>query len=126
MNFPHSGEPAFGGLGGGEAFLEKASDEIRATLEKGGEIVLSRLVEIVVKILEAAYLAGVWIVVDRRREEVVFSANFACPHCGYSITELEPRITVRTGVVSLPFAAANHFMPKNNISMEIELDPDLA
>ena len=25
-------------------------------------------------------------------EEVVFSANFACPHCGYSITELEPRM----------------------------------
>lgn len=25
-------------------------------------------------------------------EEIVFSANFACPHCGYSITELEPRI----------------------------------
>ncbi len=26
------------------------------------------------------------------REEIVFSANFACPHCGYSITELEPRM----------------------------------
>lgn len=26
------------------------------------------------------------------KEEVVFSANFACPHCGYSISELEPRI----------------------------------
>ncbi|WP_100657706.1 excinuclease ABC subunit UvrA [Alteromonas flava] len=26
------------------------------------------------------------------QEEIVFSANFACPHCGYSITELEPRI----------------------------------
>jgi excinuclease ABC subunit A len=26
------------------------------------------------------------------KEEIVFSANFACPHCGYSITELEPRI----------------------------------
>jgi excinuclease ABC subunit A len=25
-------------------------------------------------------------------EEIVFSANFACPHCGYSIAELEPRI----------------------------------
>jgi excinuclease ABC subunit A len=25
-------------------------------------------------------------------EEVIFSANFACPHCGYSIAELEPRI----------------------------------
>ncbi|MFW8591822.1 excinuclease ABC subunit UvrA [Glaciecola sp. 2405UD65-10] len=29
---------------------------------------------------------------DEDHEEVVFSANFACPHCGYSITELEPRI----------------------------------
>ncbi|GLP97404.1 excinuclease ABC subunit UvrA [Paraferrimonas sedimenticola] len=25
-------------------------------------------------------------------EPLVFSANFACPHCGYSVTELEPRI----------------------------------
>ena len=25
-------------------------------------------------------------------EEIVFSANFACPHCGYSISELEPRL----------------------------------
>ncbi|MDM7859154.1 excinuclease ABC subunit UvrA [Alteromonas sp. ASW11-36] len=29
---------------------------------------------------------------DPEQEEVVFSANFACPHCGYSIAELEPRI----------------------------------
>jgi excinuclease ABC subunit A len=29
---------------------------------------------------------------DPSQEEMVFSANFACPHCGYSITELEPRI----------------------------------
>ncbi|QYK00971.1 excinuclease ABC subunit UvrA [Shewanella psychrotolerans] len=25
-------------------------------------------------------------------EELLFSANFACPHCGYSMAELEPRI----------------------------------
>lgn len=25
-------------------------------------------------------------------EELIFSANFACPHCGYSMAELEPRI----------------------------------
>ena len=25
-------------------------------------------------------------------EEIVFSARYACPHCGYSITELEPRL----------------------------------
>lgn len=27
-----------------------------------------------------------------KAEELVFSANFACPHCGYSIPELEPRL----------------------------------
>ncbi|OBT17455.1 excinuclease ABC subunit A [Vibrio sp. UCD-FRSSP16_10] len=25
-------------------------------------------------------------------EEIIFSANFACPHCGYSMQELEPRL----------------------------------
>lgn len=25
-------------------------------------------------------------------EELMFSANFACPHCGYSVPELEPRL----------------------------------
>ncbi|GAA0373939.1 excinuclease ABC subunit UvrA [Bowmanella denitrificans] len=26
------------------------------------------------------------------KQEIVFSANFACPHCGYSMAELEPRL----------------------------------
>jgi len=26
------------------------------------------------------------------REEIVFSARYACPHCGYSLPELEPRL----------------------------------
>ncbi len=29
---------------------------------------------------------------DPGAEEIVFSANFACPHCGYSLSELEPRL----------------------------------
>ncbi|QDJ13229.1 excinuclease ABC subunit A [Mergibacter septicus] len=29
---------------------------------------------------------------DKEAEELMFSANFACPHCGYSVPELEPRI----------------------------------
>ncbi|WP_392560793.1 excinuclease ABC subunit UvrA [Orbus mooreae] len=29
---------------------------------------------------------------DPNNEEVIFSANFACPICGYSISELEPRL----------------------------------
>ncbi|WP_139685669.1 excinuclease ABC subunit UvrA [Vibrio tasmaniensis] len=29
---------------------------------------------------------------DKEQEEIVFSANFACPICGYSMQELEPRL----------------------------------
>jgi len=29
---------------------------------------------------------------DGKADDIVFSANFACPVCGYSLTELEPRI----------------------------------
>jgi excinuclease ABC subunit A len=29
---------------------------------------------------------------DPKAEELIFSARFACPHCGYSISELEPRM----------------------------------
>ena len=29
---------------------------------------------------------------DEKKNEMVFSAKFACPECGYSLTELEPRI----------------------------------
>jgi excinuclease ABC subunit A len=29
---------------------------------------------------------------DERRDEMVFSARFACPQCGYSVPELEPRM----------------------------------
>ncbi|GAB2681095.1 excinuclease ABC subunit UvrA [Aliiglaciecola aliphaticivorans] len=29
---------------------------------------------------------------DLAKDELVFSANFACPHCGYSMAELEPRL----------------------------------
>ncbi|MCF7497475.1 excinuclease ABC subunit UvrA [Vibrio sp. L5-1] len=29
---------------------------------------------------------------DAEQEEIVFSANFACPKCGYSMQELEPRL----------------------------------
>jgi excinuclease ABC subunit A len=29
---------------------------------------------------------------DEEKRETVFSSRFACPHCGYSISELEPRL----------------------------------
>jgi len=29
---------------------------------------------------------------DSKLDSIIFSANFACPHCGYSMQELEPRL----------------------------------
>ncbi|MGR5176819.1 excinuclease ABC subunit UvrA [Vibrio parahaemolyticus] len=29
---------------------------------------------------------------DAEKEDIIFSANFACPYCGYSLQELEPRL----------------------------------
>ncbi|MBI2778938.1 MAG: excinuclease ABC subunit UvrA [Gammaproteobacteria bacterium] len=37
-------------------------------------------------------LARVAFMDDPEQDDVVFSAKFACPQCGYSITELEPRL----------------------------------
>src|SRR3569623_29549 len=37
-------------------------------------------------------IARVAFIDDPEREELVFSAKFACPICGYSLTELEPRL----------------------------------
>ena len=43
-----------------------------------------------------SFQAGTAVVADmddpKKAEELVFSANFACPHCGYSVPELEPRL----------------------------------
>ncbi|MCP3663737.1 MAG: excinuclease ABC subunit UvrA [Gammaproteobacteria bacterium] len=33
-----------------------------------------------------------WMDKNTDQSELIFSANFACPHCGYSIQELEPRL----------------------------------
>lgn len=53
----------------------------------------SRLAESLETALE---LSGGIVVVanmdDSSAEELVFSANFSCPHCGYSLPELEPRM----------------------------------
>ncbi|HET7676209.1 MAG TPA: excinuclease ABC subunit UvrA [Gammaproteobacteria bacterium] len=40
----------------------------------------------------AGGIASVAFMDEPAREELVFSANFACPVCGYSLSELEPRL----------------------------------
>ena len=37
-------------------------------------------------------VARVSFIDDEKAKDLVFSARFACPHCGYSINELEPRM----------------------------------
>ena len=37
-------------------------------------------------------IAAVCYMDNSKEEDIIFSANFACPHCGYSMQELEPRL----------------------------------
>ena len=52
----------------------------------------NRLAESFETALELADDIAVVAPMDGDGEEIVFSARFACPHCGYSIPELEPRL----------------------------------
>jgi len=51
-----------------------------------------RLAESVETTLNLSNGSAVVAFMDDSQPEQLFSANFACPHCGYSIAELEPRI----------------------------------
>ncbi|MCY7297181.1 excinuclease ABC subunit UvrA [Alteromonas sp. a30] len=59
----------------------KVRDDIQLRLSESFETAL----ELSGGVAKVAYM-------DADGEEMVFSANFACPHCGYSIAELEPRL----------------------------------
>ena len=50
-----------------------------------------RLAESLETTLNLSNGSAVLAFMDEDKPEQIFSANFACPHCGYSITELEPR-----------------------------------
>ncbi|UAA39057.1 excinuclease ABC subunit UvrA [Paraneptunicella aestuarii] len=59
----------------------KVRDDIQLRLAESFETAL----ELSSGVAKVAYMEG-------DGDEMVFSANFACPHCGYSISELEPRL----------------------------------
>lgn len=60
----------------------KVKDDIKLRLAESFETALS-LANGIAKI---AYME------NANKKDLVFSANFACPHCGYSLSELEPRL----------------------------------
>ena len=51
-----------------------------------------RLAESVETTLDLSHGSVILADMDNNHPEQLFSANFSCPHCGYSIAELEPRI----------------------------------
>ena len=51
-----------------------------------------RLAESVETTLDLTNGSAILAYMDDDQPEQLFSANFSCPHCGYSISELEPRI----------------------------------
>ncbi|MCG6200761.1 excinuclease ABC subunit UvrA [Psychromonas antarctica] len=51
-----------------------------------------RLAESLETTLNLSNGSAVLAFMEEDKPEQIFSANFACPHCGYSISELEPRI----------------------------------
>ena len=71
---------------------KKHTIEIVVDRFKVREDLKQRLAESVETTLDLSSGSAILAYMDDSQPEQLFSANFACPHCGYSISELEPRI----------------------------------
>jgi len=71
---------------------KKHTIEVVVDRFKVREDLKQRLAESVETTLNLSSGSAVLAFMDEDKPEQLFSANFACPHCGYSISELEPRI----------------------------------
>ncbi|HEY7864494.1 MAG TPA: excinuclease ABC subunit UvrA [Psychromonas sp.] len=71
---------------------KKHSIEVVVDRFKVRDDLKQRLAESVETTLSLSNGSAVVAFMDDDQPEQLFSANFACPHCGYSIAELEPRI----------------------------------
>ncbi len=66
--------------------------KVRAREEDGGDLALRLAESFETALRLSSGLARVAWMEETEREELIFSATFACPRCGYSIPELEPRL----------------------------------
>ena len=64
----------------------------RVVVTKGQEQRLAESFETAVQLGEGLVRVAVLDDDGKTGEELVFSARYACPHCGYSLSELEPRL----------------------------------
>ncbi|MBE6008580.1 MAG: excinuclease ABC subunit UvrA [Lachnospiraceae bacterium] len=66
----------------------------------------------------ASALSGGIIIIDKEGEDVVFSENFACPDCGISLSEIEPRF--------FSFNNPSGACPEcSGLGIQMKFDPDL-
>ncbi|RVU81526.1 excinuclease ABC subunit UvrA [Leucothrix sargassi] len=68
--------------------IEVVVDRIK--VREGLELRLSESFETALRIADG--LAGIAWMDDSGNEEIVFSENYACAHCGYALPDLEPRL----------------------------------
>jgi excinuclease ABC subunit A len=64
----------------------------RVVVRPGQEQRLAESFETAIRLGEGLVRVAVLDDENRTAEEIVFSARYACPHCGYSLPELEPRL----------------------------------
>jgi len=74
------------------ALHKKHNIEVVVDRFKVREDLKQRLAESVETTLDLSNGSLILADMDGKQPEQLFSANFSCPHCGYSISELEPRI----------------------------------
>ncbi len=64
----------------------------RAVIKPGQEQRLAESFETAIELAEGLVKVIVLDDAGENKEEILFSSRFACPHCGYSLSELEPRL----------------------------------
>ena len=64
----------------------------RAVIKPDQEQRLAESFETAIELAEGLVKVVVLDETGENKEEILFSSRFACPHCGYSLSELEPRL----------------------------------
>ena len=110
-----------------DGIIYELTEEI--TLDKNKkhniEIVIDRIIvkdgiqkRLTESVEAASALSGGLIIIDKEGEDVVFSENFACPDCGISLSEIEPRF--------FSFNNPSGACPEcSGLGIQMKFDPDL-
>ena len=64
----------------------------RVVVREGQQQRLAESFETALQLADGLVLAAVLDEEGKVTDEILFSARYACPHCGYSVSELEPRL----------------------------------